>query len=86
MDEEDERIEAWEHLARHPFFRECYDVEAPLLHTMLERLDGLMARADHSAADVKQAEEPVEYRISRAFVNGYREGMERASRGRLDNW
>lgn len=34
---------------------------------------------------IAQAEEPVEWRIQRAFLNGYREGVERAMRGRLDH-
>lgn len=34
---------------------------------------------------IVQAEEPVEWRIQRAFANGYREGLERAMRGQLDH-
>jgi len=34
----DERIEAWDRIARHPFFRECYDSEAPLTDAMLVKL------------------------------------------------
>ena len=32
-----------------------------------------------------QAEEPAEWKIQRAFLNGYREGLERGARGRLDH-
>lgn len=31
------------------------------------------------------AEEPVEWRVQRAFANGYREGLERGARGRFDH-
>ena len=82
MNPEDERIGAWERLAAHPFFQEARGREAPLIESMIEHLDAQMTKAHHSK--VIQAEEPAEERIARAFANGYREGMERATRGRLD--
>lgn len=84
MNEEDERITAWEAIAGHPYFRPAYDAEGALLPNIIERLDALM---DKPVADeATRAEEPVEERIVRAFANGYREGMERQARGRLDAW
>lgn len=41
---EDERISAWEAIAAHPFFTPCYATAAPLLFSMLDRLDGLAAQ------------------------------------------
>ncbi|GAB3125841.1 hypothetical protein [Glaciibacter psychrotolerans] len=35
---EDQRIEAWEAIARHPFFRECYETDGTLLDAMLAKL------------------------------------------------
>ena len=39
---EDERIAAWAAIAEHPFFAPCYATAAPLLLSMLDRLDGLL--------------------------------------------
>lgn len=36
--------EAWDALALHPYFRECYDAEAPLLDAMLAKLDRVHER------------------------------------------
>ena len=33
------RIAAWHRLAEHPFFKECYDSEEPLIDAMLMKLD-----------------------------------------------
>jgi hypothetical protein len=84
MDEQDERIVAWESIAGHPFFKPAYDGDGALLPRIIEQLDALVARP--TAIEVTRAEEPVEDRIVRAFANGYREGMERGARGRLDAW
>lgn len=83
MTPEDERIDAWHELAAHPFFQDAYKDEVPLLASMLKRLDNLMTKPETENAT--QAEEPVEWRIGRAFANGYREGMDRAFRGPLDH-
>lgn len=82
MDEKDDRILAWERVAGHPFFEDAYAEEKPLIESMLNRLDRLMATPKRS--EIAQAEEPVEWRIIRAFTNGYTEGMRRALDGRLD--
>src|SRR5690606_25111308 len=60
MNEEDERIEAWHEIAKHPFFEDAYNDETPLLDAMKLRLDRLMAQPTVVAT---QAEEPVEWRI-----------------------
>jgi cobalamin-dependent methionine synthase I len=87
MNEEDQRISAWEKVAKHPLFRECYDEERPLIDSVLDTLDRVGERAESPSVELAvAAEEPVEARLSRAYVNGFREGMERASRGRLDHW
>ena len=41
---EDERIAAWDAIAAHPIFAPCYATAAPLLLSMLDRLDGLDAQ------------------------------------------
>lgn len=38
-EQEDERVLAWERIAKHPFFVPCYDAEEPLIDAMLHRLD-----------------------------------------------
>jgi len=80
---EDERIDAWHEIAAHPFFQDAYKDEVPLLKSMLKRLDDLITTTPETVT--AQAEEPVEWRLSRAFANGYREGMDRAFRGPLDH-
>ena len=82
MNEADERIDAWDQVAGHPFFADVYDKDGPLLDSMLDRLDRLMATTKRT--EIAQAEEPVEWKILRAFTNGYTEGMRRALDGRLD--
>ena len=83
MDEVDERIVAWEAIAGHPFFKPAYDGDGALLPRIIAQLDRMCEPVE---ARVIQAEEPAEHRVARAFANGYREGMERATRGRLDAW
>lgn len=81
MNEEDERIEAWHEIAKHPFFEDAYNDDSPLLDAMKLRLDRLMTQPTLVAT---QAEEPVEWRIHRAFRNGYAEGLRRGIEGGLD--
>ena len=82
MDEEnDSRIVAWHEIAAHPFFADAYSDESSLLDAMKVRLDALM---DQPKAVAVQAEEPVEWRIMRAFNNGYAEGIRRGIEGKLD--
>ena len=80
-DEEDERIQAWYRIAKHPFFAEAYAVEVPLIDAMWQSLDEVMAQP---AATATVADEPVEWRVLRAFTNGYSEGLRRGHEGRLD--
>ena len=40
--EPDERLDAWESIARHPFFDECYSADSPLLAAMLGKLASRM--------------------------------------------
>lgn len=85
MKEEDERIEAWHTIAAHPFFQSAYVQPMPLVDAMVRQLDEvhvLSPRADEPEAT--QAEEPVEWRILRAFTNGFAEGLRRGHEGRLD--
>jgi hypothetical protein len=83
MEETDERIDAWKQIARHPFFAECYAEEAPLINSMLSALDAQVAMPKE-ASENTQAEEPVEWRILRAFSNGFNEGLLRGKEGRFD--
>lgn len=41
--ESDERIGAWERVADHPLFKECYAAESPLIDAMIAKLDDLDA-------------------------------------------
>lgn len=41
---EDERIYAWHKVAEHPFFKECYDTQGPLLNAMIRKLDRVHER------------------------------------------
>jgi hypothetical protein len=82
MDEEvDQRIDAWHTIAKHPFFSDAYDEELPLIESMTKRLDALMAKPEIVTT---QAEEPVEWRVLRAYTNGYSEGLRRGTEGGLD--
>lgn len=81
MDETDERITAWHEIAAHPFFADAFNDGSSLLDAMKVRLDRLMATP---AREATQAEEPVEWRLLRAFTNGYAEGLRRGVEGRLD--
>lgn len=83
-DEVDERISAWHEIAAHPYFAPAFEGDGALLPKMVAMLDALTERT--VAAETTQADEPVDERIARAFANGYREGMERSVRGRLDAW
>lgn len=83
MDETDERVDAWEAVARHPLFEKCYEIEEPLIQSVLKVLDAQISEPQVEVAT--QAEEPVEWRILRAFTNGYTEGIQRGSNGRLDH-
>lgn len=40
----DQRIEAWDIIARHPIFAECFAAESSLIDAMMARLDSLLAR------------------------------------------
>lgn len=35
---DDERITAWDRIASHPFFQDCYDSNAPMIDAMLGKL------------------------------------------------
>ena len=86
MDEVDARIEAWHKVSSHPFFRKCYAEDSSLIDAMVRKLDAFSSEPESAAVETVRAEEPVEDRLARAYVNGFREGMERAARGRLDHW
>jgi hypothetical protein len=43
-DGRDEQILAWDAIARHPFFRDCYESEGPLLTAMLAKLSAITPR------------------------------------------
>jgi len=82
MDEVDERISAWETIAKHPFFEKAYAEERPLIVAMMSALDRAMVKTEPVAT---QAELPVQYRVQRAFTNGYVEGVRRGADGRFDH-
>lgn len=46
---EDERIGAWGRVASHPFFKSCYPEEAPLIDSMIAKLDGLLVEESMGA-------------------------------------
>jgi hypothetical protein len=83
--QEDERIIAWERIAKHPFFLACYDAEEPLIDAMISLLDDAnskprrLTRADAAflATDLEDlmAEFP-----DRAFDPRRREILERLRR------
>jgi hypothetical protein len=73
IDEEDDRILAWHKIAAHPFFEKAYQHEAPLIECMLNELDRL-----------EEPDEPTEWRVLRAFSNGYAEGLRRGYEKGLD--
>lgn len=81
MEEEDERIFAWEQIAKHPWFSECYESEEPLLTSVLRKLDRSIPTETARDDKPMQAEEPVEWRLLRAFENGYVEGLRRGAAG-----
>lgn len=81
IDEEDERISAWHKIAAHPFFADAYGKEVPLIEAMLKELDSFGKRYEGATV---QAEEPVEWRVLRAFSNGYLEGLRRGYEKGLD--
>lgn len=80
IDEEDERIQAWYRIAKHPLFAKAYEDESPLIDGMCRVLDGLTKKSEMTV----QAEEPVEWRVLRAFNNGYAEGLRRGYEKGLD--
>lgn len=82
MDKQDERITAWETIAKHPFFADVYDQECSLIEGMVTALDRLKASTHGAVAT--QAEEPIEWRLLRAFTNGHAEGLRRGIEGRFD--
>lgn len=43
----DSRIEAWEVVCRHPFFKSCVDEDIPLLDSMVRKLDSCHKPAPH---------------------------------------
>lgn len=52
--DQDERVVAWEAVAKHPLFVRCYDEERPLLHSMLDLLDSLSSPVQETSMDVIQ--------------------------------
>lgn len=62
--ERDERVIAWEAIARHEVLRPCYDEDRPLLNAVLDRLGALSdaeAKLDEAIADaVRWADELVD--------------------------
>ena len=60
----DERIEAWDAIAQHPFFRECYATEDTLLNAMLEKLSVVTAQLQAAQATIEHV--TGEYRQERA--------------------
>ena len=41
--EQDERIQAWEAIAAHAAFADCYQEERPLLESVIDRIDALVS-------------------------------------------
>ena len=69
-DGQDEQLLAWDAIARHPFFRDCYATEGPLLTAMLAKL----------SADPRKVEWAVQYEtIGGLPATGYNEFRDRAS-------
>ena len=55
--EEDERVIAWDAIAAHPFFRDCYGAKTSLLDAMLAKLTASTFTAD-IPAEVRERAEP----------------------------
>lgn len=62
-----------------------YDALVKYSPNVAERFRELFGESVTEDREITQAEEPREWAITRAFANGYREGLERAMRGRLDH-
>lgn len=82
----------WENMMGCGLYQE--DQARAVSEALLQKIESVTGFDDESedkpayTADelkIVQAEEPVEWRIHRAFANGYREGLERSMRGRLDH-
>jgi hypothetical protein len=81
MTEIDQRIEAWEVIAKHPIFAPCYAETDPLLTSMMRLLDGLLgARTSDTDAERRRAE--VAW-ILWCASEGYLTGADRAV---VENW
>ncbi len=83
MDANDDRISAWHRVAAHPFFEDAFREESPLIEAMIRRLDGLMTKKESDTAT--RAEEPADWRVLRAYSNGFVDGLRRGVEGRLDH-
>ena len=83
-DEEDERIKAWDTIARHPIFRPAYEKDCSLLAAMVGQLDALHDSGCATADKFGEVQERVGVRIARAFHNGYSAGLMRGQQGRFD--
>ena len=44
--EQDERIQAWEAIAAHAAFADCYQEERPLLESVIDRIDALVSTSE----------------------------------------
>jgi len=53
--DDDERVGAWEAVARHEFFASCYDEDRPLVDAILERLDATVAQLNALAVRLNDA-------------------------------
>lgn len=63
--ESDDRVRAWHVIVAHPFFARAFEMEGPLIESMVEMLDFEMGRTDLATA----AEPEKEDRAMRAPVN-----------------
>ena len=57
--EEDERVIAWDQIAAHPFFRDCYGTETSLVEAMLAKLTASTFEAEIPDEIRERAGEPV---------------------------
>ncbi|MEQ6899263.1 hypothetical protein [Microbacterium sp. KR10-403] len=73
--ETDERIQAWETIAKHPIFAPCYPEERPLIESIVDRLDRLaeLEQTVNELAPAPAAHEPSEAEVEAAAAGIWRD-------------
>ena len=69
--EDDERLRAWDRIARHPFFVNCYPEERPLIDSMVDRLD--RAKEALHRQTIREYQESLSVEVAQAALNQARE-------------